>query len=244
MENIFASYARDRTEVKAYIGRICHRVAHSCRSAVNHHRRRDEAPQAREGPRLQPGRLPRRLHRRGRPDRDGRPRQAARRRHDRRARRRARRRDRRAHPHGDAHARGRDVPRRAPKDVMAADTITDLSDPAFGRLFTDVTSSWFRLEALQRYDVEYEREDFAAFLRGEQLDTTPGPWQVTLRDHVAAGRRLARVHVLEEPLSDYVRYELQAYVPNVDAGEDVRVLAVRRGEWPDGVPRHDFWLFD
>ena len=127
---------------------------------------------------------------------------------------------------------------------MAADTITDLNDPAFGRLFTDIHSSWFRLETLQHYDVEYEREDLARFLRGEALDTTPGPWQATLRQHVAAGRRLARVHVLEEPLSDYVRYELQAYVPNVDAGEDVRVVAVRSGEWPENVPRHDFWLFD
>lgn len=127
---------------------------------------------------------------------------------------------------------------------MAADTITDLSDPAFGRLFTNIRSSWFRLETLQRYDVEYERADLAAFLRGEQLDTTPGPWQATLRDHVAAGHQLTRVHVLEEPLSDYVRYELHAYMPNVDAGEDVRVIAVRSGEWPENVPRHDFWLFD
>jgi hypothetical protein len=127
---------------------------------------------------------------------------------------------------------------------MAAETITDVNDPAFGRLFSGIRSSWFRLETLQRYDVEYEREDLAAFLRGEPIDTTPGPWQATLRDHVTSGRQLARVHVLEEPLSDYVRYELAAYVPNVEAGEDVRVIAVRRGDWPEDVPRHDFWLFD
>jgi hypothetical protein len=127
---------------------------------------------------------------------------------------------------------------------MTADTISDINDPTFGRLFTDIHSSWFRLETLQHYDVEYEREDLAAFLRGEPIDTNPGPWQATLRDHVSAGRQLARVHVLEEPLSDYVRYELAAYVPNVDAGEDVRVIAVRNGEWPEDVPRHDFWLFD
>lgn len=58
------------------------------------------------------------------------------------------------------------------------------------------------------------------------------------------GRDLARVHVIEEPLSDYIRYELAAYTPNVDAGEDVRVISVARGSWPNGVPRHDFWLFD
>ena len=65
-----------------------------------------------------------------------------------------------------------------------------------------------------------------------------------LREHVTAGRELARVHVIEEPPSDYIRFELR-YVPlNVAAGEDVRVIPVRRGEWPADVPRHDYWLFD
>jgi hypothetical protein len=127
---------------------------------------------------------------------------------------------------------------------MARRVIRDLADPEFGRLFTDVRRSWFRLEALQRYDVPYERGEFAAFLRGEPLDTTPGPWQAMLREHVAAGRQLVRVHVIEEPLSDYIRYELAAYVPNSEAGEDVRVIPVRRGDWPPDVPRHDYWLFD
>jgi hypothetical protein len=122
--------------------------------------------------------------------------------------------------------------------------ITSLSEPAFERLFTNVRRSWFRLETLQRYDVEYERQEFAAFLRGEPIDTTPGPWQAMIRAHVAAGRHLARVHVIEEPHSDYVRYELAGYPVNVDVGEDVRVIPVRRGEWPAGLPRHDWWLFD
>jgi hypothetical protein len=127
---------------------------------------------------------------------------------------------------------------------MAPAVISDLNDPAFGRLFTDVRRSWFRLETLQRYDVEYEREPFAAFLHGEPIDTAPGPWQEMLRGHVAAGRELARVHVIEEPLSDYVRYELHAYSPNVEAGERVGIIPVRTGAWPTDVPRHDFWLFD
>ena len=122
--------------------------------------------------------------------------------------------------------------------------ITDLADPAFDRLFTSVQRSWFRLETLQRYDVAYERDEFAAFLRGEPLDATPDEWHAMIRRHVAAGRRLSRVHVVEEPLSDYVRYELAGYPRSVDAGEDVRVIPVRRGDWPAGVPRHDFWLFD
>lgn len=127
---------------------------------------------------------------------------------------------------------------------MAQRVISDLDDPAFGRLFSDVRASWFRLEALQRYDVQYERDALAAFRRGEPIDTAPGPWQAMIRDHVAAGRELARVHVIEEPLSDYIRYELAAYTPNVDAGEHVRLIPVAHGQWPSGVPRHDFWLFD
>jgi hypothetical protein len=122
--------------------------------------------------------------------------------------------------------------------------IRDFADPAFGRLFTEVRASWFRLETLQRYDVQYERADLAAFLRGEPIDTTPGSWQAMIRSHVAAGRELARVHVIEEPPGDYLRYELHAYAPNVEAGEQVHVIPVERGAWPAGVPRHDFWLFD
>jgi hypothetical protein len=127
---------------------------------------------------------------------------------------------------------------------MSSRVIRDPRSPEFGRLFTDVRQSWFRLETLQRYDAAYERDDFAAFLRGEPITTEPGPWQAMIRDHVAAGRQLVRVHVIEEPLSDYIRYELAAYVPNVEAGEDVRLIPVPRGTWPADVPRHDYWLFD
>ena len=60
---------------------------------------------------------------------------------------------------------------------------------------------------------------------------------------MAAGKLMRRVHVVEEPLSDYLRYEMLSYRPNAEAGEDVRILPVRPGEWPD-LPHHDYWLFD
>ena len=65
-----------------------------------------------------------------------------------------------------------------------------------------------------------------------------------IRQHVAAGRRLTRVHVINEPLSDYIRFELNIYAPNVHAGEDVQLIPVPRDRWRVGVPRHDYWLFD
>src|SRR5207245_5369176 len=38
-----------------------------------------------------------------------------------------------------------------------------------------------------------------------------------------SGRHVGRVHVVDQPLSPYVRYELAVYAENVSAGEDVRI---------------------
>jgi len=60
-----------------------------------------------------------------------------------------------------------------------------------------------------------------------------------------AGRSLRRVHVVEEPPTDSIRFEVSwGYSAGVAGGEDVRVIPVRRGEWPAGLPREDFWIFD
>lgn len=122
--------------------------------------------------------------------------------------------------------------------------ITSLDDPAFGRLFTSVRRSWFRLETRQSYDVGYEREEFTAFLGGKPLDTAPGPWEEMIAGHVAGGRQLSRVHVITEPPADYIRYELAYYEISAAAGEKVRLIPVPQGQWPAGVPHTDFWLFD
>jgi hypothetical protein len=115
-----------------------------------------------------------------------------------------------------------------------------------GSAFQNLSASWFRLETLQAYDVDVEHESFAEFLRTGRLDS-PGDveWRAMISGHVAAGRSLRRVHVVEEPLTDYVRYEIAEYVRNHDAGEDIRLLPVPVGEWPEGLPHAtDFWLLD
>jgi hypothetical protein len=126
---------------------------------------------------------------------------------------------------------------------------TDLDSPEFQALFEDIKESWFRLETLQVYAVDYERTGFNDFMRTGRLDRQPygryGRWQQMLRRHADAGRRIQRVHVIEEPLTDYLRYELAAYQFNAAAGEEIRLIAVSPKAWPTGVPRAtDFWLFD
>jgi hypothetical protein len=116
---------------------------------------------------------------------------------------------------------------------------------AFNALFTGVRESWFRLETLQTYNAG-EAEELREFLAGRPRPHRPGAWQVVIRNHAAAGRTLCRVHVIREPPTDYVRWELYAYGPNIEAGEDVRAVPVPEGApWPAGIPEGlDFWLFD
>lgn len=120
--------------------------------------------------------------------------------------------------------------------------------PEFAALFHQFHYTMFRLETLQSYGNSGEDADFQAFVSGQPRPPNPGhdEWQAMIRANVEAGRSAQRVHVVTEPLSQYVRLELTwGYGPNATAGEDIRIIPVRGGEgWPTDVPRHDFWLFD
>lgn len=125
--------------------------------------------------------------------------------------------------------------------------ISSLTDPGFQAEFGGLTRSWFRLETLQAYVAPGEIGPLAAFQAGEPVpfDAADEAWSAMIAGHVSSGRTLRRVHVIEEPLSPYVRFELAvAYTAGLAGGEDIRVVPVRRGQWPTGVPREDFWLFD
>jgi hypothetical protein len=114
----------------------------------------------------------------------------------------------------------------------------------FAGLFDWFRESAFRLETLDHYALPYEKEAVGRFLAGEARDTTYiAGWLQRVAAALAAGRRMQRVHVVTEPLSDYLRFEITGYRLNVEAGEDVRILP-RRATGGLELPDHDFWLFD
>lgn len=118
----------------------------------------------------------------------------------------------------------------------------------FRAKFDAFSYSVFRLETLQSYGNSGEDEAFAAFLAYEPpppLDPAAEAWNAMLRRNTQAGRVQQRVHVVTEPLTDYLRFELTAYAVSVEAGEDVRIVRVAAGEpWPSDLPRLDYFLFD
>ncbi len=114
----------------------------------------------------------------------------------------------------------------------------------FAGIFDWFRESAFRLETLDHYAMEYEEEAVQRFLAGEPRDITYiAGWLERVAAARDAGRRMQRVHVVSEPLSDYLRFEITGYRLNVDAGEDVRILPRQATAGLD-LPDHDFWLFD
>lgn len=117
----------------------------------------------------------------------------------------------------------------------------------FEQFFVDFRFTAFRLETLQEYSVDDEKDSFQRFLSDDRsrFSTYVHEWGGELRSGISAGRRYSRVHVVTEPLSDYVRFECACgYRLSVTAGEEIRILPVREGDWPEGIPHLDYWLFD
>lgn len=115
----------------------------------------------------------------------------------------------------------------------------------FDAVFDRFRTTAFRLETLSRYAGD-EGDEFAIFLAGKPLperSTQTVPWLRRVADTTAAGARWKRVHVLNRPLTDYLRFEMIGYEANIAAGEEVRIAD--RGMHPELVAlRRDFWLFD
>jgi hypothetical protein len=118
------------------------------------------------------------------------------------------------------------------------------------RAFDEWSRSSFRLEALDQYTVEFEREEFEAFLRGDPLPPPNPPefddWLAKLRQERADGRIRSRVHAIAGPLTPYLQYEIDwAYKVNAAAGEDIRIVHFASWESSSfGVQPPDFYLLD
>ncbi|MGH3829781.1 MAG: DUF6879 family protein [Pseudonocardiaceae bacterium] len=120
----------------------------------------------------------------------------------------------------------------------------DLDD--LRRISEDAEESAFRLETLPQYLVPQEAERFAIWNSGEPLPLrTPenSEWLARLQRDTANGFRWYRVHILDQPLTSYLRFELDSYSEGAAVGNEIYVAD--RDSHPELMELHeDFWLFD
>jgi hypothetical protein len=112
-----------------------------------------------------------------------------------------------------------------------------------GRLFDRFRRSAFRLEVLPVYNISAEAERLAAFRAGRSLPERSPRTNSFLADiDKSRGKKSwQRVRVVDEPPTEYERYQLSAtYRESAAAGEDIRILIRSLAA---GLNR-DWWLFD
>lgn len=118
----------------------------------------------------------------------------------------------------------------------------------FDTLFDQFKHTAFRLEGRAAYDVGGQEAVRLAAWRDRQprpeRSVRTDPWLARIATTTAAGKRWSRLRVVDEPLSDYERFELFSgtYLEALACGDDTRV--VRRSEAGPAAEHADFWLFD
>ncbi len=103
----------------------------------------------------------------------------------------------------------------------------------------------FRLELLQSYSVEQEKKDFMKFLKDGKVSKDENKeWYETIKNAKSRGAIIQRVHVISFPLSDYIKFEMEAYRYNMKEGEQIFTIPYRKFLKLMPKIKKDFWLFD
>jgi hypothetical protein len=98
----------------------------------------------------------------------------------------------------------------------------------------------FRLEGLPQYIVDEEKEPIKYFKRTGLIKISDSSWPKLIQKNTEAGKKMERLRLLSDELTDYERYELQAY-SGPSAGEEIHLAL--RSDYSDHY-RYDFWFFD
>ena len=115
------------------------------------------------------------------------------------------------------------------------------------KLFSTFIQDAFHLELKDEYHVSIEDGPYADWRRGEHDDLDWfRPWLTQTRALTSSGKTIRRVRVISEPVTEYIRWELELTPLNHEAGEEIRWQP--RHHVPPGmtfpVGGNDWWLFD
>ncbi|MFP3990640.1 hypothetical protein U9R90_24885 [Streptomyces sp. E11-3] len=119
-----------------------------------------------------------------------------------------------------------------------------VSAEEFGRMFTTLKFSAWRLETRRRYAWDETQDTYGQFAAGEPVAwDLDDAWCRGRREQSALGKRFERVRVLDEPPTPGQLYLLDNARRNTAAGETIRVLTRSKADELN-LPEEDFWIFD
>lgn len=114
----------------------------------------------------------------------------------------------------------------------------------YGQLFRKAQRSAVHVEVQDTYQMPDEYEPLERWRENREIVETDGgrEWCKLVAETVARGVTVSRIRVVTVPHTEYTRWLLDACVPNIAAGEQIRYLP--RHIVDGHVPGDDFWLFD
>jgi hypothetical protein len=121
-------------------------------------------------------------------------------------------------------------------------------DAEFERWWRELRAEFFKCEAQQVYDETGEEEFLALFRAGDLdqlhrlLDEDVARAESIWNDARRRGISFLRCHIYDLPLSEYLRFELEAYKVQARAGE--RIWMMPRSALADADTSADVMLFD
>lgn len=141
---------------------------------------------------------------------------------------------------------------RPPAWALAGSTRLDLGEfsAAFADAWSRTGSRFLKLECWQSYREAATNESQAAYDRGDvesaqRLLTEEAEADRPLYQDVRRrGIEYARVRLVREPLTPYLKYELLSYRIRAEMGENIEVVRYEPAERPPDERPFDFLLFD
>ena len=108
--------------------------------------------------------------------------------------------------------------------------------------FNSFKKNAFRVEILQRYNVDEEQEAYDFFLKNKKLpDWFWEDWCDIIKQAKTRWAKMQRVHLINFPIDSYISFELEVYKKNIEAWEEIYYIPLEKFETKI---KSDFWIFD
>lgn len=126
-----------------------------------------------------------------------------------------------------------------------------LTEAEFAEQLQRFDHTAFRLELQKMYAEPGELDQVTRFVAGDPIDPLSNPglqaWCSWVAAATAEGKRIERVRVHDDPLTDYQRWMRWLSTANVAAGESIRYMTRQRAHEIGLLPAagdEDWWLYD